>query len=89
MTVHRYRRRPAEVEAIRFTGDNAQEVAEWCGGRIVLGGDKPDAVLIAIGWTRVAAKLGDYVVRELLPRGEERYFPMRAEILHWAYEEVS
>jgi hypothetical protein len=85
VTVARYRRRPVEVDAIQFTGTNGAEVAEWCGGRVVLGSGQPDAVLIQIGWTRVSAKIGDYVVRELLPRGEVRHFPMRGEIFEWVY----
>ena len=31
----KFRKKPVEIEAMQLTRDNAQEVARWCGGRVV------------------------------------------------------
>lgn len=88
MTVRHYRRRPPEVDAIRFDGFNGAEVAQWCGGRVVMGDDQPHAVLVAVGQSRISAWVGDYVVREVGPDGGTRFWPMKGTVFEWAYELV-
>lgn len=31
MTVQTYRKRPVTIEALQWTGDNARDLAQWCG----------------------------------------------------------
>jgi hypothetical protein len=89
MTARTYRRRPIEVAALRFDGSNAHELAAWCGGRVVLGSNAGDAVLIQVGPVQVAARVGQWVVCESLPRGECRFFTLSAVDFEFAYIEAT
>lgn len=44
LNIQQYQRKPFPVEAVQVTLDNMQEVAEWCGGEIVL--DKQGSRLV-------------------------------------------
>lgn len=52
----RYQKRPEFVEAVRVTKQNINEVAAWCGGKVVDGGIEFDA--------GGEVDLGDCVVKE-------------------------
>ena len=83
----RYRRRPPEVDAIQFTGTNADEVAAWCGGRVFVSpGD--DRLHIRVGHSVVPAHPGDYVARATDPAGDTGFFPVRAAGFEHTYEPV-
>jgi hypothetical protein len=36
LNIQKYQRKPFTIDAIQITVDNMQEVAEWCGGEIIL-----------------------------------------------------
>src|SRR5687767_10988775 len=68
LSTGKYTRRSFEVEAIRVTNRNFDEVAEWCGGAIVVGDDKEDTYIkasVAYGRTerQTRAYVGDWVLK--------------------------
>ena len=87
----RYRSKPAVVDAVRWDGNNLQEVARWagvvgCGDVIQYTGYHDVGVFLAVptpeGLAAVAP--GDYIVKG---RGRELY-PCQGEVFGETYEEV-
>lgn len=71
--VIRYRQKPKDVDAIQLTQDNVSQVADWCGGVMVLEVDpEDDAIeLWALNVPSIKAETGvarasdgDYVIRD-------------------------
>ena len=80
-TGKRGRKKPVEVDAIRWTGENESAVLAFCDG----------AASIINGWLRIAtlegthiAMVGDYIIRGV--KGE--YYPCKADVFEMTYEEV-
>lgn len=86
----RYRKRPVIVDAIQWTGDNADEVTAFSGHRFDVldpadATDDPDAtaqVLDSLHSTWVLVRTGDWIIRGV--RGE--YYPCRDEVFRETYE---
>ena len=83
-----YRKKPVVIEAMQFTGDNAAEVAAWCGGQIVsadCSGDGPPYVVrIDTLEGLMLAGRGDYVICGV--QGE--FYPIKDVIFRETYEAV-
>jgi hypothetical protein len=71
--VAKYRKRPVEVEAMQLTEANAAEVAEWCGGELMVK-DGHWAVFVPTMHGEIPAQEGDYVIR-----GVVDFYPMPAD----------
>lgn len=85
----RYRRRLPECEAILYTGDNAAEVAEWCGGRAEpQKRGEETVVLVLMGQSIMPARPGDYVVKEAVPREFPRFYPIKGELFEYTHERI-
>lgn len=88
LIVIKYRKKAVEVEAIQLGKDNAEEVAQWCGGLIVEEIDPEDddkryvAINIPTLEGTMRASEGDYVIKGV--RGE--FYPCKAEIFAATYE---
>lgn len=75
----RVRKRPVEVDAYRFTGDNAADIVAWVGAAAFVA---PDGALIIVtleGDHR--ADVGDYILRGVA--GE--YYPVKPSIFETTY----
>jgi hypothetical protein len=77
----KYRKKPVEIDAIRFTGDNHAEVAAFTG--------TPDygtrgQFLIATLEGTMEARAGDWVIRGV--KGE--FYPCKPDIFEATYEPV-
>jgi hypothetical protein len=70
----KYRTKPFEIEAVRFTGDNVKEVSEFTGGAkkyfyLLQEHDHPESPNIVaevydeIHETWVGVRVGDYIIR--------------------------
>jgi hypothetical protein len=84
----RFRKRPVEVEAIQWTGDNLAEVQEFTGGlfrTIVSVTDFTAQVHDKLHDTWVDLKTGQWVIRGVL--GE--FYPIDERVLADTYERVS
>lgn len=83
---HRYAKRPVVIEAWQLTKVNAEDVANWCGGRVGQDRDRgqfdPPHVDIPTleGLTRASS--GDFVIRGV--KGE--FYACKPDIFRLTYE---
>ena len=90
--IKKYRRKPVVVEAIRFTGENWQEIQEWMANEKskqfkTISCDKNGTVLEIILKTpegEMTVSIGDYVIKEI---GGE-FYPYKFDIFEATYEEI-
>ncbi len=93
----KYRKKPIEIEAVQFTGDNECEIAEFMGIPITGLQMSVDTVLRADGDYRenthihintpegtMIANCGDYIIKGI--KGE--FYPCKPDIFNETYEEV-
>ncbi len=90
-TPKKFRKKPVEIEAIQITqypGDNADEVARWCYGRVAWGpylnGVPQPQVLIATLEGMMTGNVGDWIIRGI--KGE--FYPCKPDIFEATYEPV-
>lgn len=87
----RYRKKPVEIEAIQWTGDNIGDIIEFCN-------DKANVDVQRITSTRATAKIvihtpegdmnasiGDFIIRGI--KGE--YYPCKPDIFHETYDPIA
>lgn len=87
----RFRKKPVEIEAVRFDQSNGSVVAKWCGGRNQFEAKASDPTDIA-EWIDIPtlegtmrANLGDWIIRGVA--GE--FYPCKPDIFDATYEAVS
>jgi hypothetical protein len=88
MAAARYRKLPVEIEAQHLTEPNTpDEVALWCGGRVVGDGitGHPLAIEIDTLEGTMRGEPGDWIIKGV--KGE--FYPCRADIFAATYEPVS
>lgn len=85
-TPKHYRKKPVTIEALLFTGDNANEVDEWINGDEADGGwGHCDYWEIETLEGTMTARLGDYIIRGV--KGE--FYPCKPDIFDETYEAVT
>ena len=89
MSALRFRKRPVEVEAIQWTGDNLQEIVEWADpledDTSALIGLSSGRLVILTLEGEMYAPAGWWVIRGV--QGE--YYPCKPDIFEATYERVS
>lgn len=93
----RYRKKPIEIEAIQFTGDNEDEIAKFMGISLTELWMGVDAVLRTDGDYRenthihiltpegmMTADCGDYIIKDV----KSEFYPCKPDIFDETYEEV-
>lgn len=86
----RYRKKPVEIEAVQFTGDNGDEVVAFTEGTGRLesaacyGDGPPYLVMIDTLEGRMAAGRDDWIIRGM--QGE--FYPCKPDIFDATYEAV-
>jgi hypothetical protein len=89
-TVRRYRRTGLDVEAYRFVPLNQREVADWCGGLLIViphnGNDNNIELVISLKTIdgEMLAHLGDYIIKIK----DGFFYPCNAETFEKTYEEI-
>lgn len=78
----RYRKKPVEIEAVRWTGENLEEIKEFAKGALVRRGSVGIAIDTLEG--RMRADKGDYIIKGIA--GE--FYPCKPDIFKATYEEV-
>ena len=78
----RYRKRPVEIEAIQFTGDNADAVADFAYGQI--GYASSEKVVIETLEGSMTGSVGDWIIKGV--KGE--FYPCKPDIFAATYEAV-
>ena len=86
----RYRKKPVEVEAIQFTGDNAAMLVEWIGNgadwyqRYLMGEPETKVIEIPTLEGTMEAVEGDWIIQGV--QGE--FYPCKPDIFDQTYESV-
>jgi hypothetical protein len=82
VTVSRFRKLPVEIQAVQYTGDNADEVIAWVG---------PDAYDTLRGQLVIHTLEGDHVAtpHDWIIRGVEgEHYPCKPSIFDATYEPI-
>lgn len=81
-----YRKKPLEIEAIQYTGDNYNEVCDFVGNKLKTLHIKyePGELLIETLEGNMIAKVNDYIIKGL--HGE--FYPCKPDIFNKSYELV-
>lgn len=88
----KYRTKPYEIEAIRYTGDNAEELNHWTDGLFIEVDeedrtDDPDntaAIYDFLHSTWVGVKPGQWIISG----GKGEYYPCDNEVFNDKYEAI-
>lgn len=80
--IKKYRKRPVEIEAIQWTGENIKEVMDFLQWRNAEHDDKNGLVIITLEG-RMHASITDYIIKGIA--GE--YYACKEDIFHGSYEE--
>lgn len=80
----RYRKKPIEIEALRFDGTNAQMIVRWMGARYVSTGVNGDILHIETLEGVMRADIGDWIICGV--KGE--FYPCKPDIFAATYEAV-
>lgn len=78
----RYRKKPVEIEAVQWTGENLEEIEEFAKGALVHRGPVNIAISMLEGLMR--ASKGDYIIKGIA--GE--FYQCKPDIFKATYEEV-
>jgi hypothetical protein len=87
MNIHKFKKRPVVIEAVRLSEDNLEQVEKWCKGSIK-GIKLPryqQVIDIQTLEGEMRATIGDWIIRGI--KGE--FYPCKNEIFMDCYEEVS
>lgn len=78
----KYRKKPVEIEAVRWTGENLEEIEKFAKGALVHRGSVDIVISTLEGLMR--ASKGDYIIKGIA--GE--FYPCKPDIFKATYEEV-
>ena len=85
--IRKYRKRPVEVEAIKFDGWNWREVYQFMSDEPLMFTQdfrKEEYILIDTLEGVMKARVGDYIIKGV--QGE--FYPCKPDIFHKTYEEI-
>ena len=88
MAVQRFRKKPVVIEAIRWTGDNEEELVAFAGANFETVHDSPEwtaRVYDALHDSWIAARTGDWIVRGV--RGEN--YAVHQDVLDETYDLIT
>lgn len=81
----RYRKRPLEIEAVQWTGENVNELISFAGDMIYIceGREKIEIVVKTLHGTEITNH-GDFIIKGI--KGE--FYPCQQEIFKLTYEKT-
>lgn len=85
--MHKYRKKPVEIEAIQWTGDNRDEIWEFC-PLSYFNTDLETGMLSLMVQTLegfMQASIGDYIIKGV--KGE--FYPCKPDIFDMTYDKVT
>jgi len=85
--MHKYRKKPVEIEAIQWTGDNRDEIWEFC-PLSYFNTDLETGMLSLMVQTlegSMQASIGDYIIKGV--KGE--FYPCKPDIFDMTYDKVT
>ena len=86
----KYRKKPVEIDAILFNGENQVEVIVGFMGRTMSGtvhGEDGSFIIIPTLEGNMRAKKGDYVIKEPFDK-EGEFYPCKPDIFNQTYEKA-
>lgn len=83
MPAKKYRKKPVEVEAVQYDGENGREIGHFAGLDASTAG-REKALVIHTPEGNMRVSVGDYVIRGV--QGE--HYPCKPDIFEQTYEEV-
>lgn len=88
----KYVKRPIEIEAIKFTDENKNQVFSWASGiqaniQPSTEDGKPCLIIPTLEGDMICS-LGDYLIKEPFPIDWRRIYPCKAEIFEKTYQEI-
>lgn len=78
--IARYRKKPVEVEAVQWTGENWQEIKDFAGSDVAFDGR---LYVFTLEGT-LKADIGDYIIKGV--KGE--FYPCKPDVFEKTYEPV-
>lgn len=86
--VKQYKKKPVVISAVKWTGDNATEIAEFCGDKARIEFHHaflyPPDLYIETLEGKMYANIDDYIIRGV--KGE--FYPCKPDIFEQTYEEA-
>lgn len=85
--MHKYRKKPVEIEAVQWTGDNRDEIWEFC-PLSYFNTDLETGMLSLMVQTlegSMQASIGDYIIKGV--KGE--FYPCKPDIFDMTYDKVT
>ncbi len=82
----KFRKKPVEIDAVRFTVNNQESTAQWCKGKLA-GTQLPlhdRVILIGTLEGEMTARVGDWIIKGV--KGE--FYPCKPDIFEATYEAV-
>lgn len=79
----KYRKKPVVIEAVRWTGENREEIDKFCGRNVVWGENKKCFLVLTREGTLLAT-MGDYIIKGV--NGE--LYPCKPDVFAKTYERV-
>jgi len=84
--VNKYVKKPVQIEAIQYTGDNIQEIRDWSGGDLNNLGNEEYPTLMEVVTLEgsMLAVIGDYIIKGV----EGEIYPCKQSIFEKTYNLV-
>lgn len=86
--IKKYRKKPVEIEAIQYIGNNVEEVEEFVGNQLLRYNNTQEENDYSLGIPTLEcimkASVGDYIIRGV----RNEFYPCKPEIFRITYDEV-
>ena len=82
--VRKWVKKPIEVEAVQWTGDNWEEVFDFVGPSVSMRHAPTKTLVVKTLEGEMQAHLGDYIIEGI----KDEFYPCRKDIFLSTYEEV-
>ena len=79
-----YVKKPVVIEAVRWTGDNIDEIIKFCGDSLTFKGSKPSRIYINTLEGRCLCSPHDYIIKGV----DYGFYPCKSDVFKQIYEEV-
>ena len=92
--MEKYRKKPIEIIAVRFTDENKDKVYTWASHiqkNVYHGWDKEGKPILKIPTLEgeMECSLGDYLIEEPFPTDWRKLYPCKPEIFEQTYERLN
>lgn len=82
--INKYRKKPVVIDAVQYTGDNANEVMQFLGVPVFGNGHVTEIIIETLEGDMKVSK-GDYVIKGI----KEEFYPCKPDIFNNSYEQVN